>query len=465
MMMQCEKNVLLFIMAFLVFGTVAHGQEGDDCTGSPALVAVNPFPISGPIEVATDGIFAIWWDATFDHASDTSTIFDRLATVRDDALNVLGMRDPPNLEDCVYYNVYIHHGPDDEFPEWWANGQGTDENGRPYLTLPDGVHLEEPNTYHEGFHIFQYNSDAPGFESEDSYWFIETSAQWYMATKIPNDDNAFIEAGAVIANPQLALWHSFDNGAPGDSEGWYYQVRQYGMHTLLFYLTEFREIERGILVNGFYGDNPLSPQEYLYTQIGPDNLRRLFADWAAENAAGMTYLTPGQYERAMEEADAIGEPEHFNPYVADISASDLDGGWTWQPCAELSCLRPRGWSYNVIRIANDKSGDFVFELDGDPTGSEGAASHFEARIVIMEPNGPRIETMSMANARDGEHLVIVDSNVSEIFVVIASVPGHFTGNQTYGYQLRASFFDSVPPAVFQDGFESGTTSNWSVSNS
>ena len=65
---------------------------------------------------------------------------------------------------------------------------------------------------HEGFHIFQYESNSPGFDySGDSQWYIESSAQWYAATFEPRDRGMCVECGAVFANPQLALWHSFNN--------------------------------------------------------------------------------------------------------------------------------------------------------------------------------------------------------------------------------------------------------------
>ncbi|MEM7587231.1 MAG: hypothetical protein AAF560_27825 [Acidobacteriota bacterium] len=425
------------------------------------LVAANPFPIPGSIEVETDGIFAIWWDGDFSHAMDTATMFSRLATTRSDSLDLFGMQDPPSPDDCLYYNIYIHHNEDDDFPDWWGNGQGTDGHCRPYLTLPEGAHLSESNLFHEAFHIFQYNSDSPGFELDDTYWYIEATAQWYMSTKIPEDDVAFIEAGAIIANPQLALWHAFDNGAPDDPIDWYYQVRQYGMHTLLFYLTE-HGVSPGLIPEGFYGDNPFRPQEFLYSRIGATTFRRLFADWAAENTAGLIYLTPGQVQRALDEANAVGDPTLFNPYVADVTASQLEGGWVWQACADPSCYRPRSWAYNVIRIANTTAGQFGFQLDGDATGSEGAGSHFEGRIVILGPDGPRFETLNMTDAQNGQHTTFVDADVTEVFVVVASVPEHFTGNQTYGYTLNATFSPGAV-AIFQDDFESGDTGAWSSS--
>ena len=105
-------------------------------------------------------------------------------------------------------------------------------------------------------------------------WYIESSAQWYMTQDVPKERNTFVEAGAIIGNPQLALWHSFQNHGPNDPAsnagrpGWMYGVRQYGMHTLLWFLTKVKKVDRDIITSGFYANTDLSPQEYLYSNIG-----------------------------------------------------------------------------------------------------------------------------------------------------------------------------------------------------
>jgi len=39
---------------------------------------------------------------------------------------------------------------------------------------------------------------------------------------LEDGQDAVLEAAAITANPQLALWHSFSNEAPGDPTDWYY---------------------------------------------------------------------------------------------------------------------------------------------------------------------------------------------------------------------------------------------------
>ena len=113
------------------------------------------------LSVATRGVFAIWWDPVFDHGGDAEPLFEILEYIRDDCLYSLGMADPPNPSKGYFYNVYIHHGDQDLFPNGWALGQGTDPYGLPFLTVPHGSLLSH-SIYHEGFHIFQYLANSPG---------------------------------------------------------------------------------------------------------------------------------------------------------------------------------------------------------------------------------------------------------------------------------------------------------------
>ena len=47
-----------------------------------------------------------------------------------------------------------------------------------------------------------------------------------------------------------------------------YGVRQYGLHSLLLYLTTVEGVDRSILTAGFYSGTSMSPQEYIYTNVG-----------------------------------------------------------------------------------------------------------------------------------------------------------------------------------------------------
>ena len=47
-----------------------------------------------------------------------------------------------------------------------------------------------------------------------------------------------------------------------------YGVRQYGLHSLLLYLTTVEAVDRSVLTTGFYSGTSMSPQEYIYTNVG-----------------------------------------------------------------------------------------------------------------------------------------------------------------------------------------------------
>ena len=408
------------------------GYSGEQCEIGKILRT--EFGSISTLQVVTRDIFAIWWDPKFDHSKDAENLLNWLIEIREDCVNNLDMMDPPNPAAGYYYNVYIHHGKDDLLPEWWGNGQGTDKYGMPYLGLPYGAHKDYGNVLHEGFHIFQYSANSPGFSySGDSQWYVESTAQWYSAAHEPDDIHTFVEAGAIAANPQLALWHSFTNEAPGDPKDWMFQVRQYGMHTYLYFLTEEKHVDPAIITGGFYVKTDLSPQEYLYVNTGGEALRNHFADWAAHNTAGFDYLRKDQVERAWLELELAGDLNNAHHYVLELSDNEANGNF--EPPVTL---RPRGWSYNVIKINNSEAATYQLAISGNELGSEGASSHFEARVVVSRPAGMEFITMDLDDGLNGSTEVSLTANDPELFIVIAAVPENFGGNQTYNYTVNLS---------------------------
>ena len=414
--------------------TASQATDTSNDTDSPPVVLSLQSEFANETDhlVEVDDIFAIWWDpAAADHSGDLSTLFGWLKDIRQDCLNNLGMQDPPNPAAGHFYNVYIHHGEADSFPNGWGNGQGTNAYGLPYLTLPNGAHLEHGNVLHEGFHIFQYSANSPGFAySGDSQWYVESAAQWYQAMKLPTEELTFVEAGAIVENPQLALWHSFSNEAPGDPTDWLYQVRQYGMHTWLFYLSEVAGIDPAIISDGFYAETSLSPQEYHFERVG-DDLRHYFADWAAHNTGDLDYLTPEQVERAWLEVELVGDPNNRHPHVAVFDDGDCEGDFIPE-----SSWAPRGWGYNVVKVNLSSAAQYTLLLGGQPNGSEGALAHFEGRVVIEGSNGVRYHSFDMLDSISGTANVETLAGDSALYIVVAAVPEHFTGNQNYSYTLN-----------------------------
>ncbi len=395
------------------------------------------FGSTSTLELVTQGIFAIWWDPQFDHAADAQVLFQTLEFIREDCLTNLNMQDPPNPDAGYYFNIYIHHGANDQFPDGWANGVGTDVYGMPFFTVPYGLATDYNNTLHEGFHIFQYSGDSPGYVySGPSGWYVEASAQWYVTIHNPNDDYIFFESLAKAQNPQLALWHFYYYTAPGDFTGWLWGIQPYGLQSYMYYLSVIKGVNTEIFTEGFYNNTSLSPQEYHYQQIGGNTLRGYFADWAAANTGGFDYMTAGQI--AASEAEVAGfaaaDPDQLHPFALELT--DQGTNSTFTPTGNY---KPRGWSYNVIKINNTQAATYTFDLAGASTGSEGAASHFEARLVTIGSGGVvTYDTVNMSDALNGTISKSVTASDTELYFVICAVADHFTGHQTYDYDLDIS---------------------------
>ena len=73
-------------------------------------------------------------------------------------------------------------------------------------------------------------------------------------------------------------------------------------------------------------------------------------------------------------------------------------------------------------------------IEGDANGTEGAASRFMGRIVVMGEDGPVYSSIDMTDALNGSGTVNVTATQSEVYLVIVSVPDHFSSYQRYGYR-------------------------------
>lgn len=377
-------------------------------------------------------IFVVWWDKNFDYSDGAKNLLDSLVETRKYCLETFSMADPKG-SDRYYYNVYIHNGKD-LFPDNWAQGQGTDRDGYPYLTIPSG--LTDP-TYsghvHEGFHIYQYNATSPGFAYRgDSQWFVEATANWYVAVRRPDNVGNFICGGAVTANPHVPMWYSFRNKQPGDKNNWQRDCHQYGMNILLYYLTEVGKVPRELMANGFYAGEKQSPQEYLYRQVGAEKMCDLFADWAAHTAADFDYMAPAAVARLKQEYARYGTPSDARPVVKTFVDAGTDGQW-FRP--DEDCVT-RSWGYNVYKIANGSAADYTFAIEGDAKGADKTPAAFRARIVVKAGEKRTYYDLDLKNARKGEKTVSVRPADEEIIFVVAATPEHFTGNQTFSYKIK-----------------------------
>jgi len=218
--------------------------------------------------------------------------------------------------------------------------------------------------------------------------------------------------------------------------GWMYGVRQYGMHTLLQYLTKVAGVDRSIITDGFYTGTSLSPQEYLVSRVGDQTMRDYFADWAAHTAADMDYLTREQVERAYLEITLAGDWGTFRPSVWG-GENEGTGGWVGAPTQ----LRVRGWAYNVYNITTGGLGTaaiYTAHLQGVALGSEGGEARFHGRLVVMEGDGGvRVQPMEMETGElTGVGSVSVLDSSQRVLLVVVSVPQTFGTSQTYDYQVK-----------------------------
>lgn len=429
-------------------GTVALTARAGTVTGSATLVVRNGELVGSRVlltdfgnttdnDYLIDDYFVVWWHASQDYAADAQQILDWLKVVKTQSLQ-LGLRHPPTDARGTYLNIYIHEpGPgNDNYPDDWGAGVGTDSNGLPFLTLGSNVRGDPLFIRHEGFHLYQYTRSSPGFAYEgDGAWFTEATANWFAGLDYPTDVGTYIAAGTVPANPQLALWHAFTNGAPGDPPNWNRQVRQYGLNTWLHYLTTTGGAPVSVLVDGYNAGTSQLPQEYLHGRV--PGLGAIFADWAAQNTADMAYLTRPQWDRALLELANVGDPADINPTVLHLVDVGTAGAFVQPPAG----LLPRGWAYNVIRASSTQAATWRFTLDGAPTGSGGAPAAFEARLLIRAAAGDTVRTVTLTGGLDGTVSTTTGGAAAELYLIVAAVPMHFTGNQTYPYQVKV---DRVP---------------------
>ena len=192
----------------------------------------------------------------------------------------------------------------------------------------------------------------------------------------------------------------------------------------------------------------VNPAEYLFTTIGGENLREFFTYWAACNTDDFSYLSDAQ-KKFVDRQRWNSKKYVQNPLVFNWSSRDLKRGFSnannvVRPKKELA---PRSWSYNVLKLKNDygKAGKYEFKLEGDAFGSEGAPSCFSGRILIKknwsayrDKRGVSEQKPFIMSGGIEGRTSIVANRGDLMYVIIASVPEHFTGNQTYNYKLTFS---------------------------
>lgn len=419
-----KKSLVLFISFLMVFMDVYAQDE---------LTLNSTFSTFDNCRYKTKGIFVAWWDKNFDYEEKADELLNTLVDVQNDCLDIYQMRNPPNPVDGFYYNVYIHNGRD-LFPDGWAMGQGTDTNGYPFLTIPDGyANTNNPGLQHEGFHIFQYNANSPGYDySGDSQWYIEATANWYAALKHPDSPEGYITAICVTYNPQLPMWYTFDNREAGDQGNWQRYCHQYGMNIFINYMSDVRNISPELIVGGFFAETELLPQEYLFKAIGPETFCELYADFAAHNVGGFEFFPTGTASRSYQELTNYGDLNDVHPVVETFENIGTGGEW-YRPGKDFVT---RAWAYNVYKINNSQRATYTFELNGDAIGNEEASAVFQGRIVVKNRSSVFYHEMDKTSLTRGSYTYSANPDDNEIFLIIISTPDCFRGNQKFSYEVK-----------------------------
>ncbi len=428
-----KKLIYPALLGFILMGC---SKDADNKPDQNADLSIRELPVDrNGRTIETFENFAFWWDAKFDHSQDIAPLKQWMSEIRKDVKENLQLKDPPNTDAGFFYNVFIHHGEDDNFPSFFGNGQGFDAGDLPYLTLPHGAIQDYSNVHHEGFHVFQASGEYEAIETNnDAVWFIEASAEWYQCAS-NTESNAFITAGTVYANPHFSLWYIpefWDPNVPASND-WLYGVRQYGASAFLYFLSNVKNVDRKIITGVYATATGLSAQEYLYNTVGGVQLRDMFADWAVQTAVGFDYLTDDQKAITLDELDFFTEPAELHTHALELSGSAAIG--TFSPSQNL---RPASWAYNSIKITNPTSPTYTFSISGTGSGSDGAAAHFEARVAVKSASGIQYFEVNMVDGLSGQVTVSVPNAGDEIYLVISSVPAQFSGYQTYDYSVTIS---------------------------
>lgn len=391
------------------------------------------------------GPFMFWWDKDFNYAGQIDKMLDSMLVYRLECLGELGMQDPKSANDGYYCNIYIHTANNSScyyssnFPQW-GNGVGQDSKGYAFMTLPHFVLGDWRNLAHETFHIFQTPGMwdlTPGvYNTSYGGWFVEATANWYAYQRYPENDNSFIESEILVRIPQVPIWLDFYNGPDYYPVNWQRDVHQYALSTYLYYLTHVVGIPKNTYTSMIYSGTDLTPQNYLFNQLGAENFRSYFIDCAAHMTNDFDFLERYQVEKAIAEWNWVADPTDDNKYVQTYDNTGSTG-WFSPESEELTSA----WSFNTYQLKNDNSVAYKFEINAETVGTFGDASFFQGKIVVQNSDGTSsFHNLIMEDDHSGSLILNLSSEDKIVYFVIASMPEVFVDYenefQLFPYKVR-----------------------------
>ena len=145
------------------------------------------------------------------------------------------------------------------------------------------------------------------------------------------------------------------------------------------------------------------------------------------------FLLANQVTRFEQEWDDYADPEDDNEFIEAYNDEGTNG-WV-RPEDENTTT---AWAFNTCKINITEDDFYLFELNGDTEGSDGATSEFIGKVLFQFEDGSAgFHDLEMDSAQQGSFILDSTLNETAVYLIIASVPELFTNvEQTFSYEIQ-----------------------------
>jgi hypothetical protein len=194
------------------------------------------------------------------------------------------------------------------------------------------------------------------------------------------------------------------------------------MALLCYYFTDVVGIPDATIVEGFFNGTDELPQEYLFNQIGADNFRQYFIDWAAHMLNDFDFIAPNQAAANLNEWLTYADPQDDYKFILTL---DNEGTGGWYTPGEQAMTT--AWSFNTYRLLNSgSSGTYTFEYTGQPAGTFGDEADFRGKLVVRNSeSGSTFYNLNLATNIAGSLTLELSPSDTAVYFIIASMPDVF----------------------------------------